>query len=272
MSNWPRRPCTDPCLDIIEHLFRAPDHVESAPAPAGTLPRRVSNWWEARRRTQQARRQQAPLDKLLGVFVALAPPPLVSEIIETATGWPCMGPFRLMSESAWRRLGQDAPRRPDVVFVSSDAVFILEMKARGAKAGQEQVARDALLVQQICAALSPRRCAVVHLGRAGPGDVASLDQAVDIRRAAIRRLPHMRLAGIEGLDANGRVILSDTISAFELAAMSFTELDHVLGGYASAAAPAATEGRLIDGLRRELRFRGLADAPYLAADMMRLAG
>jgi hypothetical protein len=82
----------------------------------------------------------------------------------------------------------------------------------------------------------------------------------------------MRLAGIEGLDANGRVILSDTISAFELAAMSFTELDHVLGGYASAAAPAATEGRLIDGLRRELRFRGLADAPYLAADMMRLAG
>ena len=37
-------------------------------------------------------------------------------------------------------------------------------------------------------------------------------------------------------------------------------------------APVATEGRLIDRLRRELRFRGLADAPYVAADMIRLAG
>jgi len=273
MSKWPQRPCTDPYDDSVEHLFRAPDLIQSASASPSL--RRVDSLWRRRRWTQRVERlnrQQVPLAQLLGVFLALAPSPLVSEIIETATGWPCMGPFRVMGASAWRRLGWEGLGGPDVVFASSDAIFILEMKAGGAKAALEQLARGALHVQQVCAAFAPRRCAVVHLARAAPGEVAPPDDASDLRQAAIRRLPRMRLAGIGALDANTRVILSDTIAAFELAAISFTQLDHVLGGYASAAAPAATAGRLIDGLRRELRYRGLADTPYVAADMMRLAG
>jgi len=81
----------------------------------------------------------------------------------------------------------------------------------------------------------------------------------------------MRRGGLGDLDINGRVILADAISTFELAAMSFTQLDHLLGGYASTSASGETEGRLIDSLRRELRFRGLADAPYMAVDMALLA-
>lgn len=269
-SNRPQPPWTDALGDIVEQFFGSTDQTDdlSEPeAPKSTADR--TRLREGRQPPLLDGAGQVPLARLLGLFITLAPPPLISAIIDAATGWPCAGPFRPIGATAWRSLGLSGTKRPDLAFASPDAVFIVRLKSALGPAVVDQIVSDALLVQQVRAALRPARCGVIYLAGAEPGEPGVSGDWSELRRMTIRRLPRVRR--IASLNANGRVVLADTIAAFELAKLSFAELDLALGAYAATAASTVIQSNLIAGLRRDLRLRGLADTPYLASDLALLA-
>lgn len=268
-SNRPQPPWTDALGDIVEQFFGSTDQTEDLSEP--DAPKSTAD----RARLREGRQPlldgagQVPLARLLGLFITLAPPPLTSAIVDTATGWPCAGPFRPIGATAWRSLGLSGTKHPDLAFASPDAVFIVRLKSALGPAMVDQIVSDALLVQQVRSALRPARCGVIYLAGPEQGEPGVSSDWSELRRMTIRRLPRVRR--IASLNANARIVLADTIAAFELATLSFAELDLALGAYAATAASTVIESNLIAGLRRDLRLRGLADAPYLASDLALLA-
>lgn len=269
-SNWPQRPWSDTFGDIVEQFFGPPDQAEdfsSLNSPDSTTDR--AGLREHRPSLREGA-GQLPLTRLLGLFITLAPPPLISAIVDVATGRPSSGPFRVIGEAAWRSFELGGTHRPDLAFASPNAVFIVNLKAAFGPAAVDQMIADALLVQQLRAALRPARCGVIYLSDVDQGEPGVSGTWNELRRMAIRRLPRMRRRRIAALSANDLVTLADTIAAFELSTLSFAEFDLALGAYA-AAASTDIESNLIAGLRRDLRLRGLAEAPYLASDLALLA-
>ena len=204
------------------------------------------------------RKGEEPLNHILGVFFSLAPARLIERLFEVAVGERHAGPFSLLGTQAWNDLDLQGATQPDFCFRAGDALLTIEGKVRGGKSRLEQVVKYGLLAARARERFGTRRAALVfltpyQLDGIFPQKFASWE---DVRREAIGHIPLMTPQAFATMDGAGRESLAEALRTLALGGLTYQQFDVLLAEQLGAAAP-EVEGRLIEGVRQDLRQRGL---------------
>jgi hypothetical protein len=236
-------------LDHFSHSYLARHHKRSDPDGKGR-PARVM---------QRLRRVEDPLNHILGLFFALAPSALISQLIQAASGEASEGPFRSLGTSSWSELGLGESTQPDVTLHAASSFTNFEVKVPGGHSDIQQVVKYGLVAMRARESYGVGRCRLIYLTPFGLPRIfkPSFTSWEAVRAAAVAMVPEIRKQAFTSLDDLGKATLITAIQQLGLASMTFAEFDDVLQAYLDAEARHEVESRLIGGLRTELRARNL---------------
>lgn len=249
MRSW-----TEEYYDLVEHYFWAPDQI----GHRSDKDRKLKKPAEVMARL---RRNEEPLNHILGLFFALAPISLVHDIFRGHCNVEADAHLlTLMGRSSYSANGIGEATQPDFAFDGDGAFLTVEAKI-GSKSSIEQLLKYAFLHWKADVARPRTIHALVYLTDAPlaklyPGGFESWE---DAKRRATEALPEITKQAFTRLSAAEREAVVAMLQTVRIGHMTYRDLDRIVAArLRKLTEPEGVEARLYVGLRMELGQRGLA--------------
>jgi len=249
------RSWTDSYYDSVEHYFWTSERLGHKPDPDRKLKRPAEVF-------ARLKRLEEPLNHLLGLFFALAPPRFVVRLFEQHASISIDELPTYLGGDVQALCQSDSATQPDFAFDCPNCFLTIEAKV-DSKSSIEQVAKYALLHQRADAQRPRRALGLLYLSRSAPHDLfaGSWKSWDDVKACVANQLPLIEKSAFRTMTEEARRSVLNTLERMTISSFTYKDLRAAAVSASAELGDGEAESvlkRLYQGLCSELTRRSLA--------------